>query len=66
MAQVVLQLEIQLAWWVRPYLRAAAVFAGTIEPFLELDDVRLDEFLERQAQFVASRGVRFYVNGKRI
>lgn len=66
MAECVVDLECRMAWWVRPYLSMAALFVRSVELFLDLDDDRLDRFLDRQSAFIAKHGVRFYCNGKRV
>ena len=66
MARSLVTLECRIAWWVRPYLWSAALFARSVEPFLAPDDDRLDEFVTRQVEFVTRHGVRFYCDGRRV
>lgn len=50
---------VRIAWWVKPYLFAAALFLKSVRPFVEECDGRIEGFIERQADFVARHGVSF-------
>jgi hypothetical protein len=66
MANVTLTITVKRAWWVPLYVAAAILFARSIEPFLDLDDNRLEDFIDRQAAFVVCHGYQFSCNGKRV
>lgn len=57
MARTTMTLEVRMAWWVRPYLMAAVMAVKTVEPFCDIDDDHLADFVERQAAFVARHGI---------
>lgn len=58
--------EVRFAWWVKPYLRLASLFVLSFEPFLDFDDERLDQFVQRQVDFVARHGLKLSADGKPI
>lgn len=64
--RVTVVLTAKVSWWVNPYLRAAALFVRSIQPFVDLDDDQIDAFIKRQSAFVTKYGIRFYAGGKRV
>jgi len=66
MANVDLVLTVKMAWWVAPYLGAAALFVRSIAPFVDIDDEQIEAFSKKQGAFIAKHGVRFYIGGKRV
>ncbi|SDP40547.1 hypothetical protein SAMN04488061_2878 [Filomicrobium insigne] len=65
MATLTVTLKVRVAWWVRPYLWAATLFAMSVAPFLDVDDDRLESFKERQVTFIAKHGIRYFIDGRR-
>lgn len=66
MATMYVTLTMKWAWWVTPYTIAVKLFLWTVVPFMDDDDERLDAFLVRQVEFICTRGLKFYCNGKRV
>ncbi|RWN58754.1 hypothetical protein [Mesorhizobium sp.] len=65
--QVVVTLTAKVSWWVQPYLWTASMLARSIAPFVpDIDDERIEAFSQKQAAFIASRGVKFYAGKRRI
>lgn len=65
--RVTVRLTAKVAWWVHPYLWTTALFIRSIAPFMpDLDNGRIDAFVERQAAFVTRHGIRFYCGGRRV
>jgi hypothetical protein len=63
---VMVPLTIRVAWWVYPYLATAALFVRLTATFSNLSDEQIGRFVDMQASFVASRGIRFFCGGRRV
>ncbi|WAX93193.1 hypothetical protein N7E70_015960 [Aminobacter sp. NyZ550] len=66
MNSVTVHFAVRVSWWVKPYLIAASLYVRAVSPFLDVDDDRLDGFVEQQAEFVRRNGIRVICDGKRI
>lgn len=65
--RVAVTLTAKVSWWVQPYLWTAAMLARLIALFVtNLDDEWVEAFSQKQADFIASRGVKFYAGKRRI
>ncbi|QFP61891.1 hypothetical protein [Brucella anthropi] len=63
---LVTSIEVRFAWLVKPYLRLVTLFILSVEPFLDVDDERLDQFLRRQGDFITRYGLKLSADGKSL